>query len=178
MHTYILLFRGINVGGKHIIIMKELVSLLEGLGFEKVRTYIQSGNVIFESEADAEQLVEIINPTIQQRVGFSPLLLLLTLDEFEIAIQNNPFPQPLSDPKTLHLGFLSQEPKAPRLDEMEKLKSPTESFLLTGKVFYLYAPDGIGRSKLAANSERLLGTPMTDRNWNTVMNILALARQT
>jgi len=178
MHTYILLFRGINVGGKHIIIMKELVSLLEGLGLEKVRTYIQSGNVIFESEIDSEQLLEMINPAIQQRFGFSPLLLLLTLNEFESAIQNNPFPQPLSDPKTLHLGFLSQEPKAPRLDEMEKLKSPTESFLLTGKVFYLYAPDGIGRSKLAANSERLLGTPMTDRNWNTVMNILALARQT
>ena len=176
MNTYIILFRGINVGGKNIIKMKELVSLLEGLGLTRVHTYIQSGNVIFESESDSEHLLEMINLAILHRFGFSPVLLLLTLDEFETAMHYNPYPQASSDPKTLHMGFLTCVPEAPRLNEMEQLKTPTESFMLKDRVFYLYAPEGIGRSKLAANSERLLGVSMTDRNWNTICKIYALAK--
>ncbi len=174
MQTYIALFRGINVGGKNRLPMKELVPLLQDLGYQNIRTYIQSGNVVFESEGDPEQFSDQISQAVESQCGFAPQVLLLTLDEFEEAINNNPFPQGQSQPKTLHLGFLANEPEAPRLEDIEKLKSPTESFLLKGKVFYLYALDGIGRSKLAANSERLLGVPMTDRNWNTVMNIQAL----
>lgn len=176
MNTYILLFRGINVGGKNTIKMKELVSLLEDLGLFQVQTYIQSGNVVFEADADVQRITEKIKPAIQEQIGFAPQLLLLSLDQFEAAIQNNPFPQAESNPKTLHLGFLAQEPEHSKLEELERLKTSTEEFLLKGRVFYLYAPDGIGRSKLAASSERLLGVPMTMRNWNSVMNILALTR--
>ena len=176
MQTYIALFRGINVGGKNRLPMKGLVQLLQGLGYQNIRTYIQSGNVIFESGDKPQQFAGEISQTVEEQFGFAPQVLLLTLNEFKDAINNNPFPQGESLPKTLHLGFLAREPEAPRLEDMEKLKSPTESYLLKGKVFYRYAPDGIGRSKLAANSERLLGVPMTDRNWNTVMNLFELAK--
>ena len=175
MNTYIALFRGINVGGKNIIKMKELVHLLEGLGLTQVRTYIQSGNVIFESESDVQRLNEKINQAILQHFGFTPQLLMLTFDEFETAIQNNPFSQAQSEPNTLHLEFLAYEPQNPRLTDLELLKSSMEEFRLKGKVFYLYAPEGVGRSKLAANSEKLLGVPITDRNWNTVMKIFEMA---
>ena len=177
MNTYILLFRGINVGGKNTIKMKVLVSFLEDQGFSRVRTYIQSGNVVFESDDDAQHITEKINSAIQQQFGFSPQLLLLSLDDFEDAIRENPFPQAESNPKTLHLGFLTREPEHPKLEELERLKSSTEEFHLKGRVFYLHTPDGIGRSKLAASSERLLGVPMTLRNWNTVMKIFALAEK-
>ncbi len=171
MNTYIALFRGINVGGNNIIKMKDLVDLLEGLSAKQVKTYIQSGNVVLQSTEEPSQLSEKISQAIQQRFGFSPQVLLLTQPEFEEAIHNNPYPQAGSLPKTLHLGFLAHEPQNPKLNELEQLKSFGEEFLLKGKVFYLHAPEGIGRSKLADKIEKHLGVPMTMRNWNTVSKL-------
>jgi uncharacterized protein (DUF1697 family) len=171
MNTYIALFRGINVGGKNTIKMKELVHLLEGLGLTSVRTYIQSGNVIFESEDDVQDLALKINPAIQQYFGFAPHVLVLDQSEFQKAIAGNPFSEAVSSPSSLHLGFLARPPEHPNLEELDRLKSESEQYHLTDRVFYLYAPEGIGRSKLAEKSEKLLGVPMTDRNWNTIMKI-------
>lgn len=175
MNTFIALLRGINVGGKTTLKMKDLVLLLEELGAASVRTYIQSGNVVLEYPGEPGSLDQKITQAIQERFGFAPHVLLLTLAEFKAAMQNNPFPAAESNPKALHLGFLSHEPKDPRMDDLARLKSPSEAFVLKGKVFYLYAPEGVGRSKLATSSERLLGVPMTDRNWNTVCKIYELA---
>ena len=174
MNTYIALLRGINVGGKHILKMKDLVDLLETLGAQQVKTYIQSGNAVFKSNEMPSHLSDQISQSIQQRFGFAPHVLLLSQAEFEMAIRNNPFPQAESLPKTLHLGFLARSPEHPNLEGLENLKSESEQYHLTEKVFYLYAPEGIGRSKLATNSEKLLGVPMTDRNWNTIMKISQL----
>lgn len=171
MNTFIALFRGINVGGNNIIKMKDLVDLLEGLGLQQVKTYIQSGNVVFQTDETSTILLDKISQAIQQRYGFAPQVLLLTQTEFEEAIHNNPFSQAESLPKTLHLGFLVQEPINPKLDELEQLKSHGEKFLLKGKVFYLHAPEGIGRSKLVEKIEKHLGVSMTMRNWNTVMKL-------
>ena len=95
----------------------------------------------------------------------------MTQTEFEEAIHNNPFPQVEDFPKTLHLGFLVHEPMNPKLHELEQLKDHGEEFLLKGKVFYLHAPEGIGRSKLAEKIEKYLGVALTMRNWNTVMKL-------
>jgi uncharacterized protein (DUF1697 family) len=155
--------------------MKDLILLLEYLGATSVRTYIQSGNIVFETQDKEDIFGEKISQAIQQHYGFSPQILLLNREELNTAMQENPFPEAEANPKTLHLGFLAHAPENPRLDDLERLKSPTEAFVLKGKVFYLYAPEGVGRSKLAASSERLLGVPMTDRNWNTVCKIYELA---
>lgn len=155
--------------------MKDLVDLLEALGAQKVKTYIQSGNVVLQTRDDPSWLSEQISLIIQQRFGFAPHVLVMNQAEFENAIQNNPFPQAESNPSSLHLGFLANTPEHPNLEELEKLKSESEQYHLTDRVFYLYTPDGVGRSKLAASSEKLLGVPMTDRNWKTVMKISELA---
>ena len=97
--------------------------------------------------------------------------------ELERVMARNPFPEAESDPKTLHLGFLASVPNNPDLDKLETLKSDTERFRLIDTVFYLHAPDGIGRSKLAARAERLLGVPMTDRNWRTVVKLREMANE-
>jgi len=175
MPKQIALFRGINVGGKNILKMRDLVLLLENLGATNVKTYIQSGNVVFETQDSKVISAETISESIQQIYGFSPQVLLLTLEELHSAMQNNPFPEAESNPKAVHFGFLADKPVKPRLDDLERLKAPTEAFILKDKVFYLYAPEGVGRSKLAASSERLLGVPMTDRNWNTVCKLYELA---
>jgi uncharacterized protein (DUF1697 family) len=177
MKIYIALFRGINVGGKNTLPMKELVSLLEDLGTRNAKTYIQSGNAVFVSpERDALRLSNKIRSEIKKRRGFEPHVLLLELEDIERAMRNNPFPEAASDPKALHAGFLASIPEKPNLKALESLKSASERFQLIDKVFYLHAPEGIGRSKLAANVERLLGVPMTDRNWRTVCSIWEMAR--
>ena len=158
--------------------MKELVAVLEELGCRNVKTYIQSGNAVFESnEKDAARLSKKIGAQIKQRRGFEPQVLLLELADIEKAIKKNPFPEGETDPKALHAGFLAAAPERPDLKTLESLKSDSERFRLVGNVFYLHAPDGMGRSKLAARAERLLGVPMTDRNWRTVCTLWKMAQE-
>jgi uncharacterized protein (DUF1697 family) len=176
MHTYIALFRGINVGGKNSLPMKDLVSIFESLGASNVKTYIQSGNVVFQSASqDMSSFSERLGIGVRERHGFKPYLLVLSLAEVEAAITNNPFPEAESEPSSLHLGFLAFAPENPDLKKLESLKKDSERFCLIGNIFYLHAPKGVGRSKLAANSEKLLGVPMTDRNWNTVFTLKEMA---
>jgi uncharacterized protein (DUF1697 family) len=103
-------------------------------------------------------------------------VLLLVREDIERAIRKNPFPEAASDPQSLHAGFLASVPEKPDLEALESLTSNRERFRLIDRVFYLHAPDGIGRSKLAARAEKLLGVPMTDRNWRTVCKIQEMAR--
>lgn len=178
MKIYIALFRGINVGGRNTLPMKELVGVLEELGARNVRTYIQSGNALFVgAEKDTSRLSKKISSEIKVRCGFEPHVLLLELEDFERAIRKNPFPEAATDPKTLHAGFLASVPQKPNLSMLESLKSDSERYRLIDKVFYLHAPEGIGRSKLAAHAERGLGVPMTVRNWRTVKKILEMAKE-
>ncbi len=178
MKTYIALLRGINVGGKSILPMKELVSLLEDLGAQNVKTYIQSGNAVFQSkETNASLLSNEISVAIKKSHGFEPQVLLLESEEVEKVIESNPFRETESEPKTLHVFFLASMPKNPDLDALESIRSDDERFALKDGVFYLHAPNGIGRSKLAANAEKLLGVSATGRNWRTIRKIMAMAEQ-
>ena len=177
MNTYIALLRGINVGGRNILPMKALAALLEALGCQNVKTYIQSGNVVFQSEEeDTARLASAISAAVTEHYGFEPHVLLLALEELEKAMTLNPFPEAEAEPKTLHLNFLAATPPNPDLEALATLKKENEGFQLIGNVFYLYAPDGIGRSKLAANAERLLGVAMTGRNWRTVSKVMEMAQ--
>lgn len=178
MRTYVALFRGINVGGNNILAMNDLVAILEKIGARNVETYIQSGNAVLKIErTDASLLSNEIKAAIKKGHGFEPQVVLLGSEEIEKAVRSNPFPEAESDPKTLHVHFLASTPKQPDLDALEGIKSASERFVLEGGVFYLHAPDGIGRSKLAANAEKLLGVPMTGRNWRTVCKVMAMAKQ-
>lgn len=177
MKTFVALLRGINVGGKAMLPMKELAAILGEIGCQNVKTYIQSGNAVFEStDKNAARLADRIGGEIKKRRGFAPHILLLELKDMERAINDNPFPEAETDPQSLHLGFLAAVPSSPDLKKLESLKSATERFQLGNHVFYLHAPEGIGRSKLAANAEKLLGVPMTDRNWRTVCKLLEMAK--
>jgi uncharacterized protein (DUF1697 family) len=177
MTAYVALLRGINVGGNSSLPMKELIAALEEAGARRVRTYIQSGNAVFESsEPNQARLAERISSEIRRRRGFEPHVHLLTVDALADAIAGNPFPEAASAPTTLHVGFLSVPPPSPDLEKLSALRKESERFRLSGSLFYLHAPEGVGRSKLAANAERLLGVPMTVRNWRTVCKVMDMAR--
>jgi uncharacterized protein (DUF1697 family) len=176
METFIALFRGLNVGGSGVLPMKDLVATLEQLGLEGIRTYIQSGNVVFSSrEEDPLRISKRITSEIVKGFGFEPQVLLLKPAEMRRAMEANPFPEAATEPKTLHLTFLTVEPVHPDLEGLERFRKNSERYALKGTVFYLHAPEGIGRSKLAAKVEQLLGVSGTSRNWRTVTRILTLA---
>lgn len=179
MFTYIALLRGINVGGRNALPMRELVCDLQSLNCENVRTYIQSGNAVFRySRKSAATLGAKLAKRIAGRRGFSPQVLILTAHQLEMAIASNPFPDAAAEPRTLHLFFLAAPPLAPRTDALNGAKSSSERIKLTGQFFYLHAPDGVGRSKLAAKIESSLGASATGRNWRTVLRLAEMARAT
>ena len=173
MNTYIALFRGINVGGKNILPMKGLVETLEDMGCEDIKTYIQSGNVVFRiKQGKPNKIADEISLKILNNYSFKPKVLLLESDDLHAAIDNNPFET--RDGKALHFFFLASHPESPDLEQLVAIKSDSEEFKLVRNIFYLYAPDGIGRSKLAAKVEQRLGVPVTARNWNTISKLISM----
>ncbi len=157
--------------------MRELAVALEGIGLKNVRTYIQSGNVVFNSAKSAASLAGEIERCIEKRFGFHSKTFVLSVPELKRAAAGNPFPQADAVPKSLHLFFLAKPAKKAQLDAMNELKAKSEQFALKGKVFYFYAPEGFGTSKLGAKAGRLLGVDTTARNWRTVGKLLELAKQ-
>lgn len=172
MKTWVALLRGINVGGANRLPMAELRDDLDRIGLANVATYIQSGNVVFDSTADdAAELTEEIAAAIEKHHGFRPRVLVLSAARFREAMEANPFPEAEPEPKTLHLYFLAEQPAGLDVSALEGVASPTERFQLGERVLYLHTPDGFGRSKLASRAEALLGVPATARNWRTVARL-------
>jgi uncharacterized protein (DUF1697 family) len=173
--TWIALLRGINIAGKNKVPMKELAAALERAGFRSVRTYIQSGNVIFQSAAGtARSLARRMSQLILEKFGFSPQVMVISRQELERAIRGNPFPGAHQNHKLLHLFFLSETPTKPDLQSLSKLDAGREAFALKGGVFYLYTPDGFADSVLRSRIERCLGVHATGRNWRTANELLRM----
>ncbi len=176
MKTYIAFLRGINVGGNNILPVDRLVAILARLGANNVKTYLQSGNAVFQCTAPiAKQLPKKLAEEVKRQHGFEPYIQVMDVEVFRAAIIGNPFPNAEVDPATLHLGFLDAVPLQPNLAKLAAIRKASERFELIDHVFYLHAPEGIGRSKLAAGAEKLLGVPMTMRNWRTVCKVMEMA---
>jgi uncharacterized protein (DUF1697 family) len=162
MNNYVVLLRGINVGGKNILPMKELTSLLEHEGYENVNTYIQSGNVVLSASKDPRNE---IGGLVYKKFGFTPEVVTLTEGEFNASVLNNPYRT--HEGKFVHFYFCNEAPNID-IEKLEKLAIESERYTLTDQVFYLHTPDGFGRSKLAAKVESCLGVSATARNLNTI----------
>lgn len=176
MITYIALLRGINVGGHHKLPMRELVGLLASLGLKKVKTYIQSGNAAFQSErTDSSALAEMISAAIEESHGFKPQTFILDMAALETAMAANPFPEGEAEPKSLHFFFLDAAPENPDMSALEAVKKDSERYELIDNVFYLHAPEGIGRSKLVDKVGKGWDVSVTARNWRTVSRVMAMA---
>ena len=178
MNTYISMLRGINVSGQKIIRMVELASLYESLGFMNVRTYVQSGNVVFDTApTDGAKLSTLIASAIKKKFGYVVVVVVRTRDELSHIIQRNPF---LKDPKIdrskLHVTFLSELPQPAILKQLQPIKGETDEFKVIGQEVYLHCPNGYGRTKYSnAFFEKALKTSATTRNWNTVNRLFDMA---
>ncbi|MCY4631718.1 MAG: DUF1697 domain-containing protein [bacterium] len=175
MTTWIVLLRGVNVGGRRKLPMAELRELLAEVGFENVRTYIQSGNIVVDSpDGDRDSVARSIRGAIEGHFGFAPHTFVLDVDAFDAAIAANPFPQGEQDPKAVHFFFLAEPDPAADLDGLRELATQGEEFVLTEGVLYLHTPGGFGRSKLVERLPRFIDTEMTARNHRSVKAIRAL----
>ena len=168
--THIALLRGINVGGTGKLPMADLRILLADLGCENVVTYIQSGNVVFDAEPG--EWSELISNAVESSAGFRPRVMVLTEDEFRSVAGGNPFPT--DEPKAMHVYFLDGSPNWTAKAEMESVKSDVERFYITDAAVYLHTPEFLTGSLLAPKLERLIGVPVTARNWRTVEKILTM----
>ncbi|MEU4273043.1 DUF1697 domain-containing protein [Streptomyces sp. NPDC026092] len=180
--TYAALLRGINVGGHRKVPMAELRSVLEELGHRDVRTYLQSGNAVFTTDADGastDELTTALQDAIEKRFGFRVDCLVRDAAYLAAVADSCPFPAAELEGKQLHVTYFSEPVGPERIASIDQKAFLPEEFRLGDRVLYLYAPDGLGRSKLAeALSKPALvkGIVATTRNWNTVMKLVEMTR--
>ena len=178
MQKYIALLRGINVSSQKIMPMNDLKQLFEESGFQNVQTYIQSGNVIFDSNTSIpSELAEAIKNSIRKKFGFEVNILIRTPDEFRKIISENPFLNDYGkDTERMYVTFLAEEPVADRISSVQDNPFNPEEIHYGHKVIYLYSPNGYGRAKLNNNFlESRLKVKATTRKWKTVKKLLELA---
>ncbi len=171
MKTYIALLRGINVSGQKIIRMADLKAHLEELGWEGIQTYIQSGNIVFQStDTHPLHLAQQIQQKLQEKYGFDVPTLVLEAQELAQIISNNPFSRdPEKAPDRLYVTFLFDIPRADLVEKLQEAGQKNEHFFLDDKFIFLYYPDGYGKAVMNNNAfEKVLQVRATSRNWKTV----------
>lgn len=183
MTIYIALLRGINVGGKNMIKMVELKRMFEAIGLGQVRTYIQSGNVLFESNEEEEPLRERIEHEIKTIFGFAITVILRTAAELERIILNCPFSaeevsdaESSSEGESLYVSLLSQPPLQDGIERLTAYRNESDEYRIEGREVFLLFRHSIRNSKLATNLHRL-NVPSTVRNWKTINKLAVLAKE-
>jgi uncharacterized protein (DUF1697 family) len=172
----VVLLRGINVGRGNRIAMPALRELFERAGFDGVRTYVQSGNVVLSSDVSPAELEREAERLVAERFGFDVDVIARTRDELAAVVARNPLGDVAVEPKRYQVSFLERELEPERVAELEAAAAPTERLVALGRELYAWHPDGVARSRLWAKLAGTgLGVKATARNWNTVTTLLAMA---
>jgi uncharacterized protein (DUF1697 family) len=180
MAAIVSMLRGVNVGGHNKIKMDALRSLYESMKLREAQTYVQSGNVIFRTaERDIALLTKRIEDGIERKLGFRPDVILRTAAEMRQVILRNPFAKRRGiEPGKLLVSFLASDPGEEGRKKVLQMKCDPEELRIEGREVYIYFPNGIGRSKLPwARLDKMLKTPGTGRNWNSVTKMLEMAEK-
>ena len=171
--TWVALLRGINLGGKNKLPMKDLTAMFADAGCGNVRNYIQSGNVVFETAP--VRLCEVIEKQIEKQFGFRAPVILRNTKQLRAVVAENPFLKAGVALETLHVMFLADKPSAARVSTLDPRRSPPDEFIVQGQEIYLRLPNGAGNSKLTnAYFDSKLATISTSRNWRTVNTLLEM----
>ena len=166
------MLRGINVGGHKSIRMEDLRSSLTSLGYRDTRTYVQSGNIVFNATVSSdEDLSRKIGDKIFRDYGFPVAVFIRGSSEIAKIVQANPFLKEHGiDTSNLYVTFLSDPPAKSFLSKMDRLNAAPDQFRILDREVYLHCPNGYGRTKLSNNTiEKVLSVQATTRNWNTVI---------
>ncbi|OBZ17474.1 MULTISPECIES: DUF1697 domain-containing protein [Bacillales] len=174
MTIYFALLRGINVSGHNMIKMAELKKMFEAMGFERVQTYINSGNVMFESEEGEELLEEKIESEISKCFGFNIAVILRSASELASIIDKCPFDfKSLAEGQSIHLTFLKKPPTDDTIDKLPEVELNDDDYLIAGRDIYFFYSGSMLDSNLPKKFQKVL--PATARNWKTVLKLQAMA---
>ena len=177
MEKYASILRGINVSGHNIMKMKALQAMCEGLGFRNVQSYIQSGNLVFESEsASTEKLSEIISEGILKSFGFNVPVIVIRKDQLKSIAENNRYIHERGeDESRLHVTFLSAEPEPRLAGELDTNLYLPDEFYISGRSVFLFCPNGYGNTRLSnVFFEKKLKVRATTRNWKTLLELVKM----
>jgi uncharacterized protein (DUF1697 family) len=177
--SFVALLRGVNVGGKNKLPMKDVAALFGAAGCADVRTFIQSGNVLFKADSRlAARLPDLIAARIADDFGYRTPVILRTADQLAEVVSSNPFFAAGADLDALHVLFLADAPGQDRINGLDAHRSPPDTFLVRGQEIYLNCPNGVARTKLTNTYfDTKLATVSTGRNWRTVTKLLELVGQ-
>ena len=176
MGEHIVLLRGINLGSRNRIAMPALRSALEAAGFDDVRTYLQSGNVVLSSTAKADAVARNVRRVIAQEFGLDIAVVTRTRAQLAAVVERNPLARVAKNPKRYQVSFLDAKPSAAVVRHIEETAANGERVVVVGRELYAWHPDTIARSKLwALLAGQNLGVTATARNWTTVTKLLELA---
>lgn len=176
MERGIVLLRGINLGPRNRIAMPELRAALTEAGYENVRTYVQSGNVVLDTDQAPAELESAVEALIKTRFKLDIAVVARTRDELAEVVKRNPLAEAATDPKRYQVSFLAEELDRERVSELNQAATESEQLVALGRELYAWHPDGVARSKLWAKLAGTgLGVKATARNWNTVETLLAMA---
>jgi uncharacterized protein (DUF1697 family) len=176
MTTFAVLLRGINVGGAARLPMADLRTELGTAGFDDVRTYIASGNVMLESDLDPDRLAATVRGLLLERFELDRPVVVRTAQQLEQVVARNPLTDRTDDQTKLHVVFIDGADGAPDL-QLDAAAFLPEEFALDDGAVYLYLPDGMARSPLAVALERNAPAPVaTSRNWRTVLKLAEMCR--
>lgn len=178
LQTHVALLRGVNVGGKNKLPMKELAALFGDVGCVDVRTYIQSGNVVFSAPADVASSLEArVEAQIERQLGLRVPVVLRSAAELAGAVEASPFADRVADhPKAVHVMFLKDRPTAAAVAALDPNRSPPDTYAVVGREVHLFCPNGVARTKLTtAWLDRALSTVSTARNWRTVLKLVEMS---
>lgn len=176
MGRRVVLLRGINLGPNRRIAMPELREAFAGAGFEDVRTYVQSGNVVLASDVPPGELEQLTERLIAERFGLDVPVIARTRDELAAVVEHNPLGEVAVDPKRYQVSFLSAPLEEGVVAGLAAVAAPSERLVADGRELYAWHPDGAARSKLWAKLAGTgLGVKATARNWTTVSTLLEMA---
>jgi uncharacterized protein (DUF1697 family) len=177
MNNYVVLLRGINVGGHNKLPMADLRTLLTSNGYTSVSTYIQSGNILLSSDKNSASINEHIEGLIREEFNYNIPVITISVDELQKCFKENPYLKKDEDIKFLHVTFLNDAPKISTIENLNINTYKDDEFLVKDKFVYLHTPNGFAKTKFSnPQFEKQLNTKATTRNWRTVTKLIELSK--
>ena len=172
--NHVALLRGINVGTAKRVAMEDLRALMGGLGYGDVRTLLNSGNVVFSANGRSGDPSRRIGAEIEKKLGVKSRVTVLTAAELDVAVRGNPLLKVATHPSRLLVGVLASRDDRARLEPLARQKWRAERLALGERVCYLWCPDGVSKSRVLVEVEKVLGDGITSRNWGTIQKLQGL----
>jgi uncharacterized protein (DUF1697 family) len=182
MPTYVILLRAVNVGGHGMLPMADFRKLLAGLGFDKVETYIQSGNAVVDARGTAATVAKAVAAALEKLTGAPAGVVVRTHEQLDRLIRENPFAAEAVDGAKVHVGFLAGPAGKEAVTSLDRIVAQypkrRDRYRLVGDTLYLHLPDGAAETKFSGKSlDKALGVIATARNWNTVLKLHEMSKR-